>query len=210
MSEPSQAGIRPLPETLRDHRSAAEAVRRSLKSRYRAEWCFRLYGLSAVIIGMAFLAILFVSIFGKGWSVFRQTNVQLEISYDREALDSDGTGSAESLAQGDYHALIKAAMRKTFPDVEGRANLRELYGLVSSSAGFDLQKCLAENPSLLGIMEKVWLLGSDELDLYYKGRIKRSEGAESRPLSDQQLDWADQLQRANAAELRFNRRFFSS
>jgi phosphate transport system permease protein len=210
MSERIPDGPRPLPSTLRDHRLAAEAVARSLKSRYRAETRFRLYGMGAVMLGMAFLAILFVTIIGKGWSVFRQSNVQLEIYYDREPLDIDGTGSRESLAQGDYNALVKAALRKLFPQVEGRSNLRELYGLVSSSAAFDLQKRIAEDPAKLGTTEKVWVLASDELDLYYKGRIKRSEGAESRPLSDQQLDWADRLHRNGAAELRFNTRFFTS
>ncbi len=210
MSERSPAAPRPLPDTLRDHRAAAEAVARGLRSRYRAETRFRLYGMAAVSIGMAFLAILFVTIIGKGWSAFRQSYVQLEVFYEREPLDIDGTGSAESLAQGDYAALIKAALRKVFPDVEGRANLRELYGLVSSSAAFDLQKRVREDPAKLGTTEKIWVLASDELDLFYKGRIKRSEGAESRPLSDQQLDWADRLRAMQAAELRFNRVFFSS
>ena len=210
MSERFLNGPRQLPEALRDHRTAAEAVARSLKSRYRAEMRFRLYGMTAVFIGMAFLAILFVTIIGKGWSAFRQSYVHVEIFYDREALDTDGTGSAESFAQGDYQALVKAALRKLFPDVEGRANLRELYGLVSSSAGFELRQRVAENPSKLGTTEKLWLLASDELDLYYKGRIKRSESEESRPLSNQQLAWADRLRTGGAAELRFNRVFFSS
>ena len=210
MSERFPAAPRQLPETLRDHRTAAEAVARGLKSRYRAETRFRLYGLAAVAIGMAFLAILFVTIIGKGWSVFRQSNIQLEVFYDPEQIDIEGNRSADSLAQGDYNALVKAALRKLFPDVEGRANLRELYGLVSSSAAFDLQKRVADDPAKLGTTEKLWLLASDEVDLYYKGRIKRNESAESRPLSDQQLAWADQLRRTNAAELRFNARFFSS
>ena len=210
MSEQPPAAPRQLPDTLRDHRKAAEAVARGLKSRYRAETRFRLYGMAAVAMGMAFLAILFVSIIGKGWSVFRQGYVQLEVFYDPEVLDVDGTGSAASLAQGDYNALVKAALRKAFPDVEGRTNLRELYGLVSSSAAFDLKKRLADDPTKLGSTEKLWVLASDELDLYYKGRIKRSESPESRPLSDQQLAWAERLRDLDAAELRFNRVFFTA
>jgi phosphate transport system permease protein len=210
MSEPFPTVPRQLPATLRDHRTAAEAVARGLKSRYRAEWRFRLYGMAAVALGMAFLAILFVTIIGKGWSVFRQGYVQLEIFYDPQALDTDGTGSAQSLALGDYQALAKASLRKLFPEVEGRANLRELYGLVSSSVGFELQRRVAGDPAKLGTTEKLWLLASDELDLYYKGLIKRSESEESRPLSNQQLAWADRLRASGAAELRFNRVFFSS
>ncbi len=210
MSETFPSAGNRLPATLRDHHTAAEAVARSLKSRYRAEMRFRFYGLVAVALGMAFLAILFFTIIGNGWSVFRQSYVQLEVFYDPQLLDTDGTGSAESLVQADYNVLVKAALRKLFAEVEGRSNLRELYALVSSSAGFELQKRIADDPSKLGTSEKLWLLASDELDLYYKGRIERDESEESRPLSDQQLDWADRLRATDAAELRFNRVFFTS
>lgn len=199
-----------LPDTLRDHRKTAEAVARGLKARYRAETRFKLYGLGAVALGMVFLLILFVTIIGQGWSVFRQSYVQLEVFYDPELLDTDGSGSMESLAQADYGALVKASLRKLFPEVEGRPNLRQLYGLISSAAGFELQKRLADDPAKLGTTESLWLLASDELDLYYKGRVERSESEESRPLSDQQLAWADRLRAAGAAELRFNKLFFTS
>jgi phosphate transport system permease protein len=210
MSEAAPVAGGRLPEALRDHRKAAEAVARSLKSRYRAETRFRLYGLGAVALGMIFLAVLFVTIVAQGWSVFRQSYVQLEISYDPQLLDTDGTGSQESLAQADYSALVKASLRKIFPEVEGRPNLRQLYGLVSSAAGFELQDRLRDDPAKLGTTETLWLLASDELDLYYKGRIERSESEESRPLSDQQLVWADQLRAKGSAELRFNSVFFTS
>jgi phosphate transport system permease protein len=210
MSELAPFASPRLPAALRDHRKAAEAVARSLKSRYRAETRFRLYGLAAVALGMVFLAVLFVTIIGQGWSVFRQSYVQLEIFYDPDILDTDGTGSPESLAQADYNALVKASLRRLFPDVAARPDLRQLYGLVSSAAGFELQARVADDPAKLGTTETLWLLASDELDLYYKGRIERGESEESRPLSDQQLGWADQLRARGAAEMRFNRLFFTS
>ncbi|HKE45948.1 MAG TPA: phosphate ABC transporter permease PstA [Steroidobacteraceae bacterium] len=198
-----------LPETLRDHRKAAEAVARSLRARYWAERRFKFYGAAAVSLGMLFLAVLFFSIISKGWSAFRQTYVQLEITYDAAVLDPDGTGTKEALAQGDYQALVKASLRKLFPTVEDRPSLRKLYALVSSSAGFDLQKRLANAPEKLGTSERVWLLGDDDLDQYYKARILRSEPEATRPLNDQQLAWADELRKSGAAQLRFNRHFFT-
>jgi phosphate transport system permease protein len=199
-----------LPETVRDHRKAAEAVARGLRARYWAERRFKFYGLAAVTLGMLFLGVLFFSIISKGWSAFRQTYVQLEVTYDPALLDPDGTGTKEALAQGDYSALVKASLRSLFPVVQERASLRKLYGLVSSSASFELQKRLADDPAKLGKSERVWLLGDDDLDQYYKGRILRSEPESTRPLTDQQLDWADQLHKSGAAQLRFNTRFFTS
>ncbi|HZF25928.1 MAG TPA: phosphate ABC transporter permease PstA [Steroidobacteraceae bacterium] len=210
MSEPTGNATQRLPGTLRDHRLAAEAVARGLKARYWAERRFKFYGLAAVSLGMLFLAVLFFSIISKGWSAFRQTYVQLEITYDPALLDSDATSTKEALAQADYNAVVKAAMRKLFPTVEGRPNLRKLYALISSSAGFELQHRLADDPGKLATTERVWLLADDDLDQYYKGRILRSEVESTRPLSDQQLDWADQLRKSGAAQLRFNRQFFTS
>src|SRR4249920_720795 len=188
MSESRDNTSSRLPETLRDHRKAAEAVARGIKGRYRAEMRFKLYGLAAVSLGMLFLAVLFISIISKGWSAFRQTYVQLEVFYDPALLDPDGTGSQAALAQADYSALLKASLRTLFPQVEGRPNLRQLYALISSSAPFELQHRLAEEPAKLGTREKVSVLADDDVDQYYKGRILRSETEDTRPLSNQQLD----------------------
>jgi phosphate transport system permease protein len=54
------------------------------------------------------------------------------------------------------------------------------------------------------------VLADDDVDQYFKGHILRSEIEDTRPLSDQQLDWADQLRNSGAAHLRFNRQFFGS
>jgi phosphate transport system permease protein len=210
MSETPRSPNERLPEALRDHRRAAEAVARGLKARYRAEARFKFYGMTAVALGMVFLAVLFFSIVSKGWSVFRQAYVQLEVFYDPAVLAPDGTRSSEALAQADYAALVKASLRKLFPQVEARADLRQLYGLVSSSAAYDLQRRIADDPARLGTTERVWLLTDDNVDQYYKGRIQRSESEETRPLSDQQLAWADQLRSSGAAQLRFNKQFFTS
>ena len=148
MSEPAGNARERLPETLRDHRSAAAAVARGLKARYRAEVRFKLYGMAAVALGMVFLAVLFVSIISKGWSAFRQAYVQLEVFYDPAVLDPDGTRSSQVLAQADYNALVKASLRKLFPQVEVRADLRQLYGLISTSASYELQHNVTDDRPL--------------------------------------------------------------
>ncbi len=65
-------------------------------------------------------------------------------------------------------------------------------------------------PQSLARRKACWVLADDDVDQYFKGRILRSENADTRPLSDQQLDWADQLRKSGAAQLRFNRQFFAS
>lgn len=187
-----------------------QRVAASLKKRYRAEKRFRFYGQLAVLAGLAFVALLFVSIFSKGYTAFEQTYVRLDVTYDAEALDPAGTRRPEDLADGDYGAIVKAAMRRMAPDVESRADLKQLYALASNSAPRTLQARIAADPTLVGRSEPVWVLASDHVDQIVKGYIRRDEPEESRGVSDQQLKWIDSLLARGALERRFNRQFFTS
>ena len=60
--------------------------------------------------------------------------------YDPAIIDPAGTRKPEDLQAADYQALIRAALKAKFPEVEGRAATRELTRLVSGSAAFDLQR----------------------------------------------------------------------
>jgi phosphate transport system permease protein len=185
-------------------------VARSIRRRYWAERRFRGYGLAAVIAGMAFLVYLFFVIFSNGIGAFRQTQIRLDVYYDPAVIDPEGTRLPDTLLAADYQALIRAALKAKFPDVEGRAATRELTRLVSGSAAFDLQNRVVENPDLIGKTETQWLLAADAVDLLQKGHIERSLPEDQRPLDDRQLGWLDKLQAENAVALKFNKTFLSS
>lgn len=57
-----------------------------LAKRYRAQKRFRFYGVSAVVLTLIFLSLLFVSLVGKGFSAFQQTFVSLDVFFDPEML----------------------------------------------------------------------------------------------------------------------------
>jgi phosphate transport system permease protein len=198
--------------TSKPRRTAQETqaiVARGLRKRYRAERRFRLYGLAAVTAGMAFLVFLFYVIFSNGLGAFRQTQIQLAIFYDPAIVDPAGNRSPDELATADYAALIRAALKARFPEVEGRAATRELTRLVSGTASFDLQDSVMQDPSLIGTTQSRWLLASDAVDLLRKGRVDRELPEEQRPLSDQQLAWSDALAADGALALRFNTNFLT-
>ena len=98
---------------------------------------------------MLFLALLFFSIVGKGYSAFEQTFVRLDIFFDPAILHQD------ALANADYQGLIKQSLRKMFPDVTGRRDKRELYGLVSSGASFLLRDKVLKHPETIGTTQAV-------------------------------------------------------
>ena len=199
----------PAPAPARASRTL-QLVEKGLKRRYRAERRFRLYGLGAVLLGLSFVAFLFYTVISQGYTSFRASYVQLDVTYDAAVLDPEGTRLPQTLATADYAALVRNSLKAVFPTVEGRTNLRQLYGIVSSDAAFELQRRVESDPTRIGRTESLWLLASDETDLYLKGRIEKSEPEDSRPLSDQQLAWLDQLRASGKAELRFNSKFFTS
>ena len=185
-------------------------VRKGLARRYRAERRFRAYGMAAVLAGIGFVVFLFGTIFAQGASVFRQSYVELPIFYDAEVIDPSGARNPEELVAADYQALVRAALREKFPQVEGRPNLRELYGLVSSAASIDLQQRVVADPSLIGQRETLWLLADDTVDMFMKGKVRRKAPEDERRLSDQQIGWIDTLVRSDTLALRFNAAFLSN
>lgn len=194
-------------------RTAAETqarVRAGLARRYRAERRFRAYGLTAVALGIAFVVFLFGTVLSQGASVLRQAYVQLDITYDPEVIDPAGTRLAEDLAVADYQSLVRAALRERFPEVEGRPALRELYGLVSSAAGMELQRRVAADPGIIGQRQRVAVLADDTVDMLLKGKVSRSAPEDERRLSDAQVAHIDALRADGALALRFNRAFFTN
>jgi len=184
-------------------------VEKSLRRRYRAERRFRAYGIAAVTLGLGFVAFLFSSIISTGWTVFQQSYLKLEIDYAQDLLDPDASRDPEVIGTADFNALIKAAMRQQFPDVEGRSDLRTLYKLASDGGQFDLRHRVLADPGLVGSKESLWVLADDRVDLLMKGKIDRSLPEDVRGLSDQELAWIDRLIADGRLEKRFNRSFFT-
>jgi len=184
-------------------------VEKSLRRRHRSEWLFRAYGICAVLLGLSFVGFLFSSIISTGWTIFQQSYIQLDIEYSADVVNPDGSDDPEVIGSADYAALIKAAMRRQFPDVEGRSDLRSLYGLASSGGQFELRERVMADPGLIGRTETLWLLADDRVDLLMKGKIDRSLAEDARGLSDQELGWIDRLVAEGRLAKRFNRGFFT-
>lgn len=198
--------------TNKPRRTAQETqaiVTASLRRRYWAERRFRAYGMAAIVAALTFLVYLFFVIFSNGIGAFRQSELKLDIYYDPAVIDPAGTRNPDELRAADYQALVRASLKKKFPDVEGRAATRELTRLVSGSAAFELQREVVDDPNLIGTTRAEWVLASDAVDLLKKGHIERSLPEAERPLSDDQLRWVDQLTTDGSLALRFNRTFLS-
>ncbi len=188
----------------------AERVAKGLKRRYAAERRFRTYGLIAVCTALSFLAILLISIVGKGYTAFQQTKMQLEVHFDESVIAPNGTTDAAALAKADYNGIVKATLRKTFPEVKSRRDKRALYGIVSGGAGYEIYKMILEDPSLIGQTKKVWLSASADIDVLMKGQIDRSSPETERRVKDNEIAWVDRLAAQGAIEKQFNTALFTA
>ena len=163
-----------------------------------------------MLVGLAFLALMFVSIIAKGHPAFRQTWVKLPVFFDPQVIDPGGGGGEEVIGAADYGALVKASVRSLFPEVNGRRDRRDLGKLVSPGAVFQLRRMTLEDPSLIGVRAEVWAPANDDYDMLHKGNVDRSLPESDRRLSDRQIGWFDRLAAAGRVESRFNKTFFTA
>jgi len=202
--------ISPSPAPSAPNRDIKTIVNAGLKRRRAAERRFRWYGLIAISLGLAFVVLMFANIIGKGYPAFWQTYIQVPIKFDAAVLDPDGNRDPQTLANADYAALVRTGMRQLFPSVQGRLELRALYGLVSSDAAYELQRRVLQTPALVGAEQDIWLLASATVDTLVKGNIDRTLDETERPIKDNQIEWVDKLQAAGKIEKQFNTVLFTS
>ena len=185
-------------------------VRAGLKKRYAQERRFRFYGVLAITLSLLFLSFLFFDISSKGYTAFQQTFVQIEVHFDENKIDPEGTRDSDTLSSANYGGLVKSSLRSLFPDIKKRKDKKKLYKLLSPGATFQLRKMVMNNPALIGTTAQIWVPADDDYDMLMKGHIDRTLPEDERRLKDQEIAWFDHLIESNAVEKRFNTTFFTA
>ncbi|ARJ67369.1 phosphate ABC transporter, permease protein PstA [Magnetospirillum sp. ME-1] len=180
----------------------AETVASRLNRRYAAERRFRLLGLASILISAGFLVLLLGTIVAKGWTGFLQTQIAVEVAFDPQVIDPDGTRAPDVLDAADYPALIRTALSARLAPDADRGARRDLSAMVSTMGGEQLRRMVAADPSLIGSKAVVWLLASDKLDMVVKGQSGNT-------LNERQLGWLAELERAGQVRKAFNAQFFT-
>ena len=184
--------------------STMDRVSVGLAARYRKERRFRLFGISAIVASLLFLALLLASITAKGYTAFRQTEVLLDVYLDPAVLD------VHNLASANYAVLVRDAALALFPQVESRQDKRIVAKLISTGAAYRLQDLVTSKPELIGSTRPIWVPADDEVDMFVKGHIPRDVPEAERRVSDKQASWIDQLVAADRLKLKFNTAFFQA
>ena len=178
-----------------------------LARRYAAEKRFRFYGIASITLALAFLAWLFISVFGQGYTAFQQTKMRLDVDLSDPALVR--AVSEKNFRSIDFESVIQRSLFTLFPDATSRKDKKEVKKLISDFANFELQEMVETDPGLAGRTLSVWLSADDEVDQLIKGKIDRTLPQQERRLSDLTIQHIDHLLSEQRLEKHLNTAFFT-
>ncbi len=181
-----------------------------LKKRYAAERRFRAYGLGAILAAISILVVLLSSIVVQGLPAFFQTYISIDVHFDEAIIDPAGTRDLATLSTANYQALAKRGLYDLFPEVTERREKRTLGRVLSSGAFSSLREMVLDNPDIIGTTRSVWIVASDDIDMFYKGQIDREVVEADRRVKDNEISWIDEMEADGRVDLAFNTSFFST
>ena len=172
---------------LREKRKAKIAS--SLSKRHRKEKTFRFVGFSAVIMGLAFVAILFGSILYKGLPAFWQASMTVPVYFDPTVIDAgpkptQKVGESPAVFQEryvdwqtkmgmvDWDALIVNGIISKDPSLESRRD--DLSSLYTSSEAYRIRDMVFKDPSLVGKKVELNFLAHANIDGWLAGHSDRA------------------------------------
>ena len=95
----------------------------------------------AITLSLAFLALLFITIMGNGYSAFQQTDISSSTFFSIRRNSKRNWWRMPT-----FRASSKTSLRGLFPDVRERRDKRSLYGLVSPGAAFQVRSMVLDDP----------------------------------------------------------------
>ena len=181
---------------LREKRKAKIAS--TLSKRHRKEKAFRIAGFSSVIIGLAFVAILFGSILYKGLPSFWQASMTVPVFFDPAVIDvgpkpTQKVGESPAVFQEryvdwqtkmgmvDWDALIVNGIIAKDPSLANRRD--ELSDLYTSSESYRVRDMVFKDPDLIGKKVELNFLTDANIDVWLAGNIDRSLPDDQQQLS---------------------------
>ena len=193
--------------------SAAGSRDIGIKKRRAAEKRFRIYGAAAIIIGLAFLVLLLVSIFSKGYTAFFQTMITVPVEFSEKVIDPSNKRATapKVLVTANYPNLARDAVAKAAGiDPTDKPAIGKLKGFVSDGVRAQLRRMVIDNPAIIGQTIPVTFLASANIDSAYKGQIDLTVPESDRKISDAQVQIMNTLSEAGALREHFNPEFFTA
>ena len=197
----------------------------SLAKRHRTEKIFRIAGLSSVIIGLAFVAILFTSIMYKGMPAFWQASMTVPVYFDPTVIDVGprptqkvGESPAQfeerfvdwqtKMGMVDWDALIVNGIIAKDPALEKQRD--ELSNIYTSSEAYRVRDMVMKDPAMIGKKIDINFLTDANIDVWLAGNIDRTLPDDQQQLSPEIRKLSDDLAAKGIIERTFNTQLFTN
>ncbi|AXI42461.1 phosphate ABC transporter permease PstA [Sulfitobacter sp. SK011] len=184
------------------------------RKRNRAEARFKMYGIAAIAVGLLMLAVLLVTIIGRGAGAFQQTFVTLPVELAAEKLDKKGNrdlADIKKVSTFGYAPLMNAALEAKVAQagIETGLKPKAMADILSKDAAAQLRNFVLANPEMIGEVVEFRFLTNSRVDGYLKGRVTRDSIANDKNINAEQLDLVDQLRADGALKKQFNLAFIT-
>lgn len=208
---------------LRDKRKAK--IQSTLAKRHRKEKTFRVFGFTSVVIGLAFVALLFGSILYKGLPAFWQASMTVPVYFD-PALINVGPKPTQKVGESpavyeeryidwqtqmgmvDWDSLIVNGIIAKDPSLESRRD--ELSSIYTSSEAYRVRDMVFKDPALIGKKIELNFLADANIDVWLAGNIDRTLPDTQQQLSPEIRQLSDQLAAKGVIERTFNTQLFTN
>ena len=108
----------------------------------------------------------------------------------------------------DYKKLITTSLKKYFPEVNDKKELRSLGEFISSSEEQNLMNFVISNNEYIGNSKSIWLLASSTIDVVHKNPDMQSLSEDDRLISDRELSWFNNFKENGDIKFGLNKNFF--
>ena len=126
-----------------------------------AEQRFKFYGLLSLFLALIMLVVIISSMTYRSIPAFTNYGINLEVKLSDKVVDRDDF---------DYRGTIREAISSLDSGCEDRRCKRSFAKLFSSGAAYDLRDKLENDQSLFDKNFNLYVLFSDDADLFYKFR----------------------------------------
>ena len=197
----TDASLSNAPAAPRSSRSLHTVDERTRK-RNASEKRFRAYGITAILIGLVFLAVLAVSIVRSGMPAFSRMVVDIEFTLTQAQFDE---AESQLMKTSAYQEFFNAALQERMESAGvtvpfDAAAVERILG----KTGGTIREFYRANPDRLGEPVRFELPAASRVDGYYKGRLSRDTMVDSRFLMTTDLDIVDAMHDAGILKRGFN------
>ena len=166
-----------------------------LKARQTKERNFKFFGIFAVALAIAFLAILLISICSKGLPGFFQYYATFEVELTRDRIDPRGDMSDQSLFEGEAKKIINEAVLE-FTGAKKRNEKKAARSLLSNGSDLRLVNFVQKNTDKLNSRQKIKFALDDDADSFFRGYIKKETPEKQRRLNDIEINYLEKMNKA--------------